>query len=115
MADSITAAYGGSCEIEFFDGFPPLVNDQNITDTMVSLAKEAFGTENVLFRDRASMGADDFAYFCQEVPATYWIVGAAVEKEEERKSLHNEYLILEEEAMRNGLYLELAGVFELLK
>lgn len=115
IADSITAAYGGSCEIEFFDGFPPLVNDQHITDTMVAIAQEEFGSENVLFRDRASMGADDFAYFCQAVPATYWVVGAAVDKAEDRKSLHNECIILEEEAMRNGLYMELAGVFELLK
>lgn len=115
IADGITAAYGGSCEIEFFDGFPPLVNDQNITDTMVAIAKEEFGEENIFFRDRASMGADDFAYFCNAVPATYWLVGAAVEKKEERKSLHSEFLILEEEAMRNALYLELAGVFDLLK
>lgn len=114
IADSITAAYGGSCEIEFFDSYPPLVNDQHITDTMVALAAEEFGPDSVILRDRASMGADDFAYFCQAVPSTYWTVGAAVEKEEDRKPLHNEYLILEEEAMRNGLYLELAGIFALL-
>ena len=81
---------------------------------MVALAAEEFGPDSVILRDRASMGADDFAYFCQAVPSTYWTVGAAVEKEEDRKPLHNEYLILEEEAMRNGLYLELAGVFALL-
>jgi len=114
ISDAITAAYGGSCSIEFFDSYPPLVNDQHITDTMVALTEEEFGPDSVILRDRASMGADDFAYFCQAVPSTYWTVGAAVEKEADRKPLHNESLILEEEAMRNGLYLELAGVFELL-
>ncbi len=114
IADAITAAYGGSCEIEFFDSYPPLVNDKYLTDIMTALTEEEFGPESVILRDRASMGADDFAYFCQAVPSTYWTVGAAVEKEEDRAPLHNEYLILEEEAMRNGLYLELAGVFSLL-
>ena len=115
IADNITAAYGGSCEIEFFDSYPPLVNDQHVTDVMTRLTSEEFGPDSVILRDRASMGADDFAYFCQAVPSTYWTVGAAVENEADRAPLHNEFLILEEEGMRNGLYLELAGIFELLR
>ena len=113
IADSITAAYGGSCEIEFFDSYPPLVNDPHVTDIMTRLTAEEFGPDSVILRDRASMGADDFAYFCQAVPSTYWTVGAAVSAEEDRAPLHNETLILEEEGMRHGLYLELAGVFAL--
>ena len=113
IADSITAAYGGSCEIEFFDSYPPLVNDPHVTDIMTRLTAEEFGPDSLILRDRASMGADDFAYFCQAVPSTYWTVGAAVSAEEDRAPLHNETLILEEEGMRHGLYLELAGVFAL--
>ncbi len=61
--------------LDYRAGYPPTVNAAGPTATAQAAAREVFGTDNV-FEDRLpSMGAEDFAYLAEAVPACYGWIG----------------------------------------
>lgn len=115
IASSVAEAYGGSCSITFSDGYPPLINDQAVTETLVAVATEAFGPEHVVFRKNASLGADDFAFFCEQVPSSYFNIGATDFSKGDMKPAHSEFFNPEEECMKYAMVMEAAGALKLME
>lgn len=61
--------------LDYRAGYPPTVNAAGPTATAQAAAREVFGIDNV-FEDRLpSMGAEDFAYLAEAVPACYGWIG----------------------------------------
>ena len=54
---------------------PPVVNDEAVTALMREVAQGAIGPENVLTAEQSTTG-DDVAYFNQEAPGCYFLVGS---------------------------------------
>ena len=71
----ITEPYGATYELDYYFGYPVTVNDPGITESVRQSAAKILGAENVRTAARASMGAEDFAYFLLAVPGTYIRVG----------------------------------------
>jgi amidohydrolase len=77
LADGVASAMGGSCEVQVFDGCPPCVNDEAMTELVHKAAVEAVGEQAVDDgEDVMTTGSDDMAYFLDAVPGCYFIVGA---------------------------------------
>ncbi len=70
----ITAAGGGSYELEYVRGAPPTLNDPALTRSMLPALERAVGAENVHELDPI-MAAEDFAYFALIVPGFYFSLG----------------------------------------
>ena len=115
LASSVAEAYGGSCDITFDDGYPPLINDTAVTDALVSAASEAYGADSVIFRENASLGADDFAFFCQAVPSSYFNIGASDFHKGTPAPAHSEGFNPEEECMKYAMVMEIAGALKLME
>ena len=71
----ITEPYGATYELDYYFGYPVTVNDPGITESVRQSAAKILGAENVRTAARASMGAEDFAYYLLAVPGTYIRVG----------------------------------------
>ena len=71
----ITEPYGATYELDYYFGYPVTVNDPGVTESVRQSAAKILGAENVRTAARASMGAEDFAYFLLAVPGTYIRVG----------------------------------------
>ena len=71
----ITEPYGATYELDYFFGYPVTVNDPGVTESVRQSAAKILGAENVRTAARASMGAEDFAYYLLAVPGTYIRVG----------------------------------------
>ena len=71
----ITEPYGATYELDYTFSYPVTVNDPGITESVRQSAAKILGAENVRTAARASMGAEDFAYFLLAVPGTYIRVG----------------------------------------
>lgn len=67
-------AMGATCEIVYKRGYPATWNDETETPLVEAEAKRIFGDGQVL-RMPPGMGGEDFAYFAQERPATFFMVG----------------------------------------
>ena len=71
----ITQPYGATYELDYSFGYPVTVNDPAVTEIVRNSAVKVLGTDKVRIAERASMGAEDFAYFLLEVPGTYVRIG----------------------------------------
>ncbi|WP_159874599.1 MULTISPECIES: M20 aminoacylase family protein [Aquitalea] len=75
LAEQHAAAYGATAEITFEHGYPVLINDDVITRQASLLAREFLGPGNVQEDMDALTGSEDFAYWLEQVPGCYFIVG----------------------------------------
>ena len=114
ICNNIAAAYGGSCEITFQDYYPPLKNDDDLITLMSNIAKKLVGEAQVSFRSNPSLGADDFAFFCHEVPSAYFNIGAADISKGTPAPAHSGNFNPKEDCMRYGVMMEVLCILELL-
>ena len=63
-------------------GYPILVNSNNFTRFFEQCAKELLGEDNIVNLKNPVMGGDDMACFLEEIPGTYFILGAAKKKDQ---------------------------------
>ncbi|MGD9871564.1 MAG: M20 aminoacylase family protein [Thauera sp.] len=74
VAEGIAQSHGVEVDFQFRRGYPPTVNTAAEAALCAEAARTVVGAEHVFTDRRASMGAEDFAYFLQEKPGAYiWI------------------------------------------
>lgn len=74
IAISTAQAYGCECEIDVYDGYPCTKNDSKVTSLTKAFAIEYLGENNVKGLPRR-MTSEDFGFFSQEYPATFYRFG----------------------------------------
>lgn len=114
-AEAAAAVCGATVEVEVRDGYPPLVNDKDTVMMLADLADQAFGPDSYGFRYEPSLGGEDFSYFSNMVPSAYFRLGVRGEDTGHPQLLHNEWLCPAEDAMKNGILLEVLGALALLE
>lgn len=115
ISDGIAASLGGSAEVRWYgDMYPPLINDDNLTRLLEEIGCEILGREKVYIMQEASLGADDFAYFANAVPSTYFNLGVTAAGQDFHP-LHSEKFAPEERAMAVGMHVLIQAVLTLLK
>jgi len=74
IASHICLAYGMTCKIEFFQGYPPTVNHAEQVEISKNVMAGLVGEANVLAQ-LPVMGAEDFAFMLQKLPGSYCFIG----------------------------------------
>ena len=75
LAQSQALSYGVQATVEYQRGYPVLVNHLRETDFARDVAEELVGAERVTRQGRALTGSEDFAFFLEEVPGCYLLIG----------------------------------------
>lgn len=75
IAEGTAQTYGATVELSYDDGYPPVVNDGDMVDFVLDVAKKTLGEECITEIDPV-MGGEDFAYFLQEAPGAFLFLGA---------------------------------------
>lgn len=110
----IAASYGGRADLAFGeDGYPALINDDEITQTVERNARRLLGDRYVALMPEASLGGDDFAFFTRATKGSYFNLGVT-RPGEPVYPLHSDHLSPDEEAMIHGIAIECATVLDLL-
>lgn len=65
---------GATFTIDYEQGYPAVCNDETETERIHQLAKLLVGEEHTEILE-ARMGAEDFAYYLQKIPGTFFYVG----------------------------------------
>ena len=76
VLDGICSSWKAGSSFSFNDGYPPVINDKEFTSFFAGLAKELAGEENVIELEQPTMGGEDMSFFLQEVPGTFFFLGA---------------------------------------
>lgn len=70
----VTAAHGGSFELEFAEGLPVTYNDPALAEWSAGVLRRVAGAGNVKVR-KPLMGAEDFSLYQKVIPGFFYILG----------------------------------------
>ncbi len=99
MAESLAEGMGGKCEVNISKGYPFLQNDPTVTRRIKAAATEYVGAENVVDID-ITLGAEDFAYYSQLVPASFYRLGTRNEAKGITSYVHTPTFDIDEDALK---------------
>ena len=114
VAEKTAAAYGCTARVNYMRGCPPLINDLDLTAIMEKALKGALGEERVVFRDRPIMGAEDFAYFAERIPATQIMLGIKASRDADKISFHDPRFTADDRCLATGVTALCAAAIEFL-
>jgi amidohydrolase len=98
MAESIAEGMGGRCEVDISHGYPYLENNPELTRRIRQAAEEYVGKENVVDID-ITLGAEDFAYYSQVIPASFYRIGTRNEARGITSYVHTPTFDIDEDAL----------------
>lgn len=111
---NVIKAYRGDAEINYFEGHPPVINDKLNTDMLEKSVSELIGGSNIYDLGKPSLGADDFGYFSEKIPSTYFRLGI-VEEDKPIYDLHHPKFYFNEEVIPLGSKILLQYTMNILK
>ncbi|ANH80133.1 N-acyl-L-amino acid amidohydrolase [Niabella ginsenosidivorans] len=87
LATALVAGMGGECLVEIRKGYPHLKNNEAFGDAITGYLGEYAGRENIVPLE-VWMAAEDFAYYAQELPAFFYLLGVGNAAKNLTSSLH---------------------------
>ena len=99
MAESLAEGMGGRCEVEISHGYPYLENNPELTRRIKAAATDYVGQENVVDID-ITLGAEDFSYYSQIIPASFYRLGTRNEAKGITSYVHTPTFDIDEEALK---------------
>ncbi|QQS50118.1 MAG: amidohydrolase [Bacteroidota bacterium] len=102
IATTLAESMGATCEVDIEVGYPCLVNDAGITTEASKLAMEILGKEQVVELD-LRMTSEDFAFFSQQYPATFYRLGISGAEAKVVSPLHSPTFNIDEKALETGM------------
>lgn len=103
LAENLVAGMGAEVDFRIEKGYPVLVNNENITRLAKKYASQLLGDEKVIDLD-IRMTAEDFAYFTQKYPCTFYRLGVKT-KDVPSVALHSSTFNVDENALKTGISL----------
>ena len=74
--DEVLAGWGATAEVELRESYPGVVNDDGMTALVEGTARALLGGDRVHVIDQPTMTTEDFGYFLEQRPGTYYHIGA---------------------------------------
>ena len=109
-------AAANECELRFEwrEGYPPTVNDPAMADYVAQVAKRVFGPAKYFPIPRPSMGGEDFAYYLEQIPGCFFLVGVDPLNAGDCPPLHSDRYDFTDDAIGVGMrmFIELVRQFE---
>jgi len=94
-------AYGCTADIDIPDGYPCVINNKKITDKAREFATEWVGAENIRELE-LRMTSEDFSFFTQKYPSTFYRFGVKSEVNADTGGLHSPTFRIDENALKTG-------------
>ncbi len=102
QTELLVKAMGGEVEIKIDVGYPCVKNDENLTIAAKKLAEQYAGEENVS-ETELRMGAEDFAYYSQKIPACFYRLGVGNVAKNITIGVHTPTFNIDEDAIEHGM------------
>ncbi|HWV24514.1 MAG TPA: amidohydrolase [Thermomicrobiales bacterium] len=102
VASGVAKALGAEAEVTYTRGYPATVNDEAMTQLAREAAISVVGEENVV-ELQPKMGAEDFSYFLEQKPGSYFFVGSNNPEKGLVWGHHHPKFDIDEESLGAGL------------
>lgn len=104
VATSTCEAYGTQCEVNIVKGYPCLVNDVPLTEKVKEAMVAYLGEENVVNLP-LRMTSEDFAFYSQVIPASFYRLGTGNEEKGLTAPVHTSGFDIDESSLETGIGL----------
>lgn len=74
MVEQVCSTFGATGELRYNRGYPAVINHAAQTELVTRVARDVVGADNVVNQE-PTMGGEDFAYYLQKVPGTFFFTG----------------------------------------
>ncbi|MBP3362053.1 MAG: amidohydrolase [Clostridia bacterium] len=102
-AEKTAGEFGADVEFTYNELYPPTISDSLMNEVVIKSALETEGITQIKELEKGSMTGDDFAYFTQLVPSSYFKLG--VGGKGNRYPLHSAKFRIDEKALMIGCRL----------
>jgi amidohydrolase len=104
LAETLAKSMGGECEFNIAVGYPFLSNNEVLTSRAKKYAVEFLGDENVVELE-PRMGAEDFSFYSQVIPACFYRFGTRNEQKGITSGLHTSTFNIDESSLQTAMGL----------
>ena len=102
QTELLVKAMGAEADVRIDIGYPFVKNDEALSASARILAEEFAGVENVS-ETELRMGAEDFAYYSQIIPACFYRLGVGNEAKGIKIGVHTPTFNVDEDAIEHGM------------
>lgn len=108
-AVGISESMGARCEVRIRESYPGITNDYEMTDFLKKCAEDILGEENVSVSETPLMTSEDFGFYLDEAPGSFYHVGCACDY-----PLHSDRFNPDESSIFTGMLVHIKAVTEFL-
>ena len=103
IAENTAKEHNAKAELDFNILFPPVVNNSKMNEIVRKSAEKLDCIKDIITLDKASMAGDDFAYFGERVPASYFKLGVGNTEKGAIYPIHSPKFKADEDALPIGV------------
>ncbi len=100
----VTGDFGAGFDLDYREGYPPVVNDGEMTDLLCRVAGDVPGVGGLLELPPL-MASEDMAFYLKEVPGCFFFLGAGNAEKGLTRPLHSSEFDFDESALAVGATL----------
>lgn len=113
VIDGVAKATGATINLDYQDGYPPTINDEQATQIVQKVAHKIVGDEAV--EPYLTMSAEDFAYYLQKISGCFFFIGSAPQGKELMSVPHHcSHFDIDERALLIGTSMFVQLIFDKL-
>ncbi|MBM3415517.1 MAG: amidohydrolase [Bacteroidetes bacterium] len=102
IATSLVESMGGSVDLHIDVGYPSVMNNEKLNAAARKKAEEYLGAEKVS-ETELRMGAEDFGYYAQQIPACFYRLGTMNKAKGITAGVHTPKFNIDENAIETGM------------
>lgn len=116
MSKQVAGAFQAEASVDVEKDYPVLMNHEKSTALFEQVAKNVCGIGSVKENYPPLMGCEDFAFYAEQVPGTYWFLGIRPPEMLNYPHCHHPAFDFNDDALRIGMeiHCEIARQFALL-
>lgn len=101
---STAKMFRGEAELIKLPSVPPLINDINLSKEVTSYVEDLIGKDSVILFEQGGMASEDFAFYSEEIPSVYLMIGAGSKEENSLygEPMHNKKVVFNEDILVTG-------------
>jgi len=97
-----TAAAGAGYSFTFDEGYPAVVNSEEATAQFLKAAGDLLNEDSIIHLKKPIMAGEDFAFYQQEFPGTFFFLGTGSDNADSKWSWHHPRYNVDERAFKTG-------------
>lgn len=114
ICEGVGVAYNAKIIPTFYNGEPPLINDDDLIDMIEENAKKLTSVHKINIKKHPSMGGEDFGYYQEKAVGAFYHLGCGNKKRGITSSLHTDTFDIDEDCIEVGIEMQVMNVLSLI-